>query len=81
VNIVPLLLLYKFDGPNNLWFPAAIECDRNSVCVQHLFVANVHVHRAGMQICIHAEMHVGLPVRKFSLVTCNYNDQFCVLPE
>jgi len=50
------------------------------MCVQHLFVANVHVHRAGMQICMHAEMHVGLPVRKYSLVTCNCNGHFFVLP-
>jgi len=28
---------------------------------------------------MHAEMHVGLPVRKSSLVTCNRNEQFCVL--
>lgn len=59
-----LLLLYKCDVPSNLWFPTVIEHDRNSVCVQHFFVANEHVHRAGMQICMHAEMHVGLPVKK-----------------
>jgi hypothetical protein len=81
MNIVLLLLLYKFDGPSNLWFSTAIERDRNSACVQHIFVANIHVHRAGMQICMHAEMYVGLPVRKSSLVTCNHNEQFCVLPE
>lgn len=75
------LLLYKLDGPSNLWFPTVIERDRNCVCVQHLFVANVHVHRTGMQICMYAEMHVGLPVRKSSLVTCNRNEQFCVLLE
>jgi hypothetical protein len=81
MNIVSLLLLYKFDSPSNLWFPTAIERDRNSVCVQHLFVANVHEHTAGMQICMHAEMDVGLPVRKSSLVICNRNEQICVLPE
>jgi len=62
-------------------FPLRIERDRNSVCVQHLFIANVHVHRAGMQVCMHAELHVGLPVRKSSLVTCNHNEQLCVLTE
>jgi hypothetical protein len=54
MNIVSLLLLNNLDGPSNLWFPTAIERDRNSVCVQHMFVANVHVHRTGMQICMHA---------------------------
>jgi len=78
---VSLLLHYKFDGPSNLWFRTVIERDRNSVCVQHLFVASVHVHRAGMQICMHAELHVGLQVRKSSLVTCNHIEQFCVLLE
>lgn len=45
-----VLLLNNFDGPSNMWFPTAIERDRNNVCVQHMFVANVHVHRVGMQI-------------------------------
>jgi len=43
-----------------------------SICL----LQNVHVHRAGMQICMHAEMHVGLRVRKYSLVTCNCNGHF-----
>ena len=81
MNIVSLLLLYKFDGLSNLWFPTAIDCDRNCVCVCRMFAANVPVHRADMQMCMHAEMHVELPVRKSSLVTCNCNGQFCGLPE